>query len=422
MIVHLTELSDSSLPTVTKCIGPAVLRRANRINAAAVMGTAIHKHHELRAKVGVEMALAMLDETLDEFELSDMHASIARARCRNSTFEPPLGCGAELALAWRIDGDEAEVVKVRGGQGSYELPDGVGAPGTIDLIYAEPEPLQWDRGQATCPPDSTLHVLDYKTGEDAWVDPITHNAQLASAAAKAAYWTGATRVIPEILFLENRTHWWDRVDRPWDTDRIDKAMWSTFKLHTKIHECRQRSSIHSELVEGYHCRFCPSLAYCPLQGDKIRNLMSLKVDRPEGPLNAAEVSRVAAMVPIVRELGAWCDDMVKAYAREHGPIDVGAGRLYGPRSRPVDVLDPRKMWPIIVEVLGDADAPYDAVQMRKTYLDKAIRHSHARKGISRQKAGALRRILAMGHDSGAIEKEEQERWGIYIPGSDVEEE
>ena len=421
-MIKLTEQSDSGLPIIKKCIGSGALQRAQSTNPAAIMGSAIHKHHEQRAHLGVQMAIAMLDETIDEFELSEVHASIARARCRNSTFEPPRGSGAEIALAWRIDGEQAEVVKVRGGQGSYHVPTGVGAPGTIDLIYAEPEPLLWSHGQATCPRGSTLHVLDYKTGEDAWVDPIDHNAQLASAAAKAAYWTGATRVIPEILFLENRDHWWDRVEKPWDEDRIDKAMWDTFELHTRVQEARQKPMVASELVEGYYCRFCPSLAYCPLQGDRIRNLMSLKIDRVEGPLDPKEISRVAAMLPVLNELAAWCDHVVKAYANEHGPIDVGAGRLYGRRTRMVDALDARKMWPILVEVLEDTDAPYEAVKMKKTYVDNAIRLAHSRKGVRRQKAAAMRRILAMGHASGAIEKEEQDRWGIYIPGTDTDQE
>jgi len=423
--IQLTSVSDSSLPMGKKCLGSVALERVRRTNEKAEIGTAVHKHMEVRAELGVYRALELLDETIDAFGLSEFNANMAKAKCKKCEYEPPAGAIAEVALAWRIDAEDgsAEVVRVRGGQGQYELPEGVGCPGTVDLIYSEPDPLFWDEetGNPVCPENSVLHVLDYKTGEDAWVDPIEHNAQLASAAAKAAYWTGAQLVVPEILFVEARTMWFDRVQQAWDIDRIDQAMWDTFELHTRIAKAKQRTMYSSEYVEGYFCRFCDAMPHCPIKGQRIRNLLERKIDNASGALKPDEVSRMVAMMPILRDLVSWCESMAQAWVRENGPIDVGAGRLYGVQDKPKDEIDARAMWKLVLEELKDEDAALEAVKISKSGISEAVKIAHARQGLKRQGSKAVRKILARAYDSGAITKVPGEKWGIYIPSTDEED-
>lgn len=418
--MQLTEESDSKLPMLSKCIGPAVLVTTRSVSGKATIGTAIHRHLELRAMKGVVSALAMLDETIDEFDLSEIEVAIAKSRCRSFRFEPPRGAGAELALAWRIDGDSAEVVKVRGGQGEYALPANVWAPGTIDIIYAAPEPLLWQDGRATCPDVSTLWVIDYKTGDDTWVDPVERNAQLANGAAKAAIWTGASRVVPAILHVERGDGILEAVREPWDADRISAAMWSTFDLHERIHAARQASpdEVRSMLIEGYYCRYCPSLAYCPIKAERVRNLLSLGTG--EGALESVEAAKLAMMLPQIQDLARHMEQVVKAHVLEHGPIDVGNGRYYGPQTKQRDLIVGAPMFKLLADKLGK-DVALDAITITKSNIDAAIKRDHDARNIKRKRAAVMREVLAAGYSVEAIRKESYEKWGLFKPGEEEED-
>jgi hypothetical protein len=400
-------------------LGSVVNPRTDHHNWAAVKGDAIHAHLDARSKLGIERAREQVDKLVESFGMPEIEASIAKAMCRTFDYEPPPGSIPEIALAWRVDGDEAEVIEIRGGKGKYELGPTEGAPGTFDLIFADPDPLEWDGDVPICPDNSTLWVVDYKTGSDAWVDPIEVNYQLKSAVAKAAYWTGARRVMPAVLYVQRGGGVWDVPDEPWAEDKIDQAMWDVFDLHEQIAAAQKAGRLdRSQYVEGYYCRYCPSLSYCPIMHERVRNLLEFNAERRQGVLTEAEMRRAAAMLPIIQQLGRWIESVVKTHVKEHGPIDIGAGRMYGRKVKPVDVLDGAKLIPIISEVLGDEESAMAAVQMTKSSIDTAVRKAHEKKGIKRQASRAMRQILAKGYDSGAIEKQNSEKWGVYVPGEE----
>ena len=65
--------------------------------------------------------------------------------------------------------------------------------GTIDAMWSEPAPLFVDNiEQTTCPPGSTLWVVDWKTGIENNVPPPAKNWQLRAS---------AVRVMPNDAFV-----------------------------------------------------------------------------------------------------------------------------------------------------------------------------------------------------------------------------
>jgi len=420
MKVNLTELSDSRLPILFKCLGPGYLQTSKHLSAPADAGHAIHAQLDARVKFGPAQAFAMIDEIVDEYDLPEIEAEIAKARCRSFEWNPPAGSGSELGLAWQVEGTKCKPVLVKGGAGSYTLPEGVGSPGTIDLIFSEPEPLIWENGLATCPKGSVLWVCDYKSGSEVWVDPVHRNAQVASGVAKAAVWTGAEQAIPAIIYIKRGEGIWEVEDEPWDMLKIKDAMRSIFELHTKIHEARSAKT-KPPLVEGEHCRYCPSIAYCPAKAASVRSLV--KAHTPKAPvvITQTDAAKLAQMYPVLSDLVRKLDEALKAYVREHGPIDIGGGKEYGFVEGVTDTLHPNVWLDLLKERLGDE--ALDAFKVTKAGVKGAIKAHHEKFNIERQQAAWMRDLMNTAKVQGGVTTEKKETLKVYRkPETETEEE
>lgn len=417
--LRLTEQSDSRLPILFKCIGSALLQTTDSISPQGEAGSAIHEQLEARVKYGPAAAYAMIDEIVDKYDLSEIDGEITKARCRSFEFNPPEGSGAELALAWDLRKDKPEVIKVKGGKGSYQVIEGVGAPGTIDLVFAEPEPLYWEDGVARCPPGSVLWVCDYKSGADTWVQPVHRNAQVASAAAKAAIWTGAVSVIPAIIYVRKGEGIWEVVDEPWDLQKLAEVAMSVTNLHNRIAEARDagvEKSI-SQFVEGQHCRYCDSLAYCPVKSESIRSIVSShtivpKAKRVPKPLSDEEASQLASVFPILKDLVIRVKEVLEAHADEHGDIQVGEGLVHGPVKSQRKKWDPEVALPILQDRLGDEHA-HKCLKLSSSKVDEQIQSYHKDLGIDRQRAKWKREIESAVEAAGGISKVDHVEYRIH---------
>jgi len=402
----LSKWSDSFLPLLAKCLGPAVLARIDHTNVKADSGSAIHRHLELRAEVGYEAAMAGLEQTIAEYGLDEVEASIAAARCRHFTWTPPPGAIAEIALAWD-ELDDYEVKPIRGGQGKYAVTDYLRAPGTIDIIFSEPEPLiLTEGGQPICPKGSVLWVCDYKTGVDTWVDPIETNWQLRSAAIKAAKWTGAREVMPAVIYVGRGEGTWDVASRIWDLDRIERVRKQVFDLHARADTARPENLT---LVEGYHCRYCPAATSCPAKMATVTTLLT--EPKPIARLDAQRARQLAEVLPLVRDMAAKADETLRQYVRENGPIDMGGGRFWGPVATRRDVLLPKVWVPLLQKALGQFAS--HAIKIEKAALGRAIAAQHEHMGMKRAKSIAMRSILSEAGKLGGILSEPCEKWILY---------
>lgn len=179
----------SGLHLLAACPGSASLPRQRRSSgAAAALGTATHRLIQWRIE-DYQPSLAEIAETPLQPEDAGRLAFLAE----HLRLPVPSGALAEVALGLFPNGS---VHRIEGGAGSY--PDvGQVLSGTLDAMWAEPEPLMVGR----CHKDSTLWVVDWKTGDDENVVPIARNWQLRAGALLAARWTGATGVIPAICFI-----------------------------------------------------------------------------------------------------------------------------------------------------------------------------------------------------------------------------
>ena len=146
--------SGSSYSQAQKCPGSVVLPQVGADVPAAASGSAQHQHFAERAQLGVERAFERLDLVAQAWDLSEDSAAIFAALCRRFTWVPPEGAVVELPLGLYADG---RVRRVVGGRGSYEGPDGLLFPGTLDVMWAEPDPLVIDAsGAPRCPESSVL--------------------------------------------------------------------------------------------------------------------------------------------------------------------------------------------------------------------------------------------------------------------------
>ncbi|MFA5053781.1 MAG: DUF2800 domain-containing protein [Parcubacteria group bacterium] len=416
--MRLSNRSDSGLPILAKCLGPAVFRTVEHLSAPADSGSAIHKHMEHRALHGYEKAMQMLEQTVSDYDLNEVERDIAMARCRHFNFQPPEGSIAEIALAWNtsID-DEPDVVCVSGGQGRYETRWRVGAPGTIDLLFAEPEPIFWRGDRPRCPSNSTLWVCDYKTGSETWVDPVERNWQLKSAAVKAAQWTGAETVVPAIIYVGRGEGIWDVVETPWDEERLREVREQVFELHAKICSATPETV---KLVEGYHCQWCPAITSCPVKIHSVQTLLGMSMDEIEPGISTEMAIQMANTLPIIRSMVGKSESALKAWVREHGPIPVGNGRYWGPRQKRTETMLPSVAIPILQKALGSYMNA--AITISKSGLNKAIDAYQEASGLRKgARAAAMRDILVRVGKEGGLVSKPREEWCFYREG-DVEDE
>jgi len=188
----------SGLGHVAACPGSAALPRIRREGTrGAPIGRAIH---------------AMVDDRING--RLDTHNGIAFAHgldaddagrlsflATHLQLPVPAGALAEVPLGYFPNGSTR---RIEGGAGEY-TDVGQLLSGTLDAMWAEPAwlPTPFDHllDLPLCPPDSTLWIVDWKTGDEENVVPIERNWQLRAGALMAARWTGARRVIPAICYI-----------------------------------------------------------------------------------------------------------------------------------------------------------------------------------------------------------------------------
>lgn len=198
----------SALGHLAACPGSLSLSRALRTSAAALLGRAIHE--------AIEWAISGRGTALDVCALwADVLSADDAGRlaylAQHLALPVPAGALAEVPLGMWPDGHVRRFTDEEMAEAHHRglrYPDaGQDLSGTLDCLWAEPYPLRIYPAIGSipehieCPPASALYVPDWKTGDEDNVPRIEKNMQLRGAALLAARWTGATRVIPAIVFV-----------------------------------------------------------------------------------------------------------------------------------------------------------------------------------------------------------------------------
>ncbi len=351
--------SDSGAFRVEACAASAVLPKTESSNYAARLGIAFHSHRELLATDGYRAAIEALprlaaEQDVDVVELTRM--------ARGCGWAVPRGALAEVSLAVLPD---ASVCRVEGGHGHYpNLPPGAFAPGQLDLMWAEPSPLVKDGDRWRCPPESTLWVLDYKTGDEDNVAPVDRNVQLRNLAYKAARWTGATKVMPAILFIgPHGTQRWDVPRRPlrdhheW---RIDNDL---FVILRDMMARQERVAAQARILEehgrpellsyttGSHCTYCKSRFVCPAIVAEMKALVGAVPGLDE--MTPETLAHLAQIAPMLEAAASRVKDVLRDWVvTNNKPIPLPPGTVWGPHPVRQEQVVARRALPILEETLG----------------------------------------------------------------------
>jgi hypothetical protein len=416
--------SGSSHGKARLCPGSTALPKGAFENPKADPGSALHEHLADRVNLGTQGAFSRIQEVALNWELDEGETRIFEARCRTFNYHPPRGALAEVPLALLSDG---RVVRVEGARSVYQAPPETILPITIDLIFAEPEPLVCNEdGSVKCPEGSVLWTPDYKTGRDEYVDPVEYNRQALDSALIAGKFTGARLVMPAICLVRRGEGEWDvRRDAQGNAKpyTMDELAWLEQEIRETHEACVEQESRYAageplRLVEGLHCGWCGARDSCPAKLAMIRSVVTGELQAPSrsaGPLTVEHAAQLAQIKPQLQRWLAKADDVLKTFADEHGAIPVGEGRVYGPHEVEEDEIHVEAAIPIVAAEIGPkfAQKAVRPASMSKTALNDAIRDSLEASGVKRQGAATQRRVYAKMLASGALGKVKKVKYEVY---------
>jgi hypothetical protein len=378
------------------------------------MGDALHEHSDDRAKYGVTEAMHRAPDVARAHELSPTETSIFLARCAHFEWSPPKGSFGEVALCLLEDGS---VVRMKGGKGLYAWPDNRVTGGTLDLMWSEPEPLDLsDPRHPRCPPGSLLWVPDIKSGDETWVEPVEHNFQILTNAVLAARWTGATRVVPAVIFWRKGQGDWDVVEKPWgeaEMRRHERAVRADIAAVLE----QQRKAAAGEpldLNEGGWCEFCPARARCSMHTAQLKMLVSGEMAKiGDAPLTEADRTWIADRLGAFERIGKALRDTLRADVIANGPIIMSNGNEWGEYEKKDTTILVDQAIPILEEELGEHAKEVIQRSISRDAIADAAKAVLDEQGKTRGVAPIVRRIFGKLGSAGALVTEMRTVYGAH---------
>lgn len=416
-------VSGSALGHAAKCAPSQVLPRIRGAHAKATIGTAYHEHLRDRAIFGISEAMNRLDLVCAAHKIDEREAGFLRARARQFEWSPPAGAVPELSLCLLEDGS---VVRVAGGRGDYrDLPADAVLPMQLDLMWAEPAPLYaGPDGAPVCPTSSVLWCVDWKTGDEAWVDPVEHNAQALAAALLGARYTGATRAIAGIIFPGKGAGLWDVQPAPMGPDELARVEATIRGVVANVERQRAlyESGIPLEYVEGPWCTYCDSRTYCPARNASLREFLGDPQAIEPGELSEAQATRIAELLPAIEAFGRQAKAALVDYVDARGkPLVLRDRRLWGPHPHTETEIDAEIAIAAAEPEIGTERAERLRAELvasvSRARIEAMVKEAHAERGISRKLAPAMRTIMARVQEGNGIRKVHTTRYSAHKPAA-----
>ena len=402
------QLTLSALWRAAICAGSAALPHVRtRDVPGSALGTALHKVQELRARG----ERPDLDAIAEAYAVPADDRGWYYATARRCLPVIPPGALAEVPLAYFDDGDCVNIDPPDASH-RYAVESNV-LPGMLDLIWSEPEPLESSPRlrfvEARCPPGSTLVVADYKTGNDDNVPPPDRNWQLRAGALMAARWTGATRVIPAICYLEPSPEGETNEGR-WEMGSvIDAAGLDAieFELRDILHRVETArfdvaAGAVPGLVTGDHCTHCPARTACPAHLAEVRAMVTGTLSTLYligAPLTREESEHIANRLPSIKAVVAKAEEALKLASDIHGPLTLTSGKVYAGKDEAREAIDVGIAIPVLVRA-GYPD-PVDALSTSKSAIGDMIAADFRARG-AKGAAAKKREVLAAIDSAGGI--------------------
>mgnify|MGYP001565594815 FL=1 len=373
--------SGSSLHRVEACGGELVLPQTREAESAwCSYGSVVHAFLRDVSVLGVEEALAAAPE-----EHRDALALVSVAELPSSR---PDQYASEIAFAYDWRADTAREIG-RGLSRDYSGLTADELPGTADLVGVT---------------DDAVVVWDYKSGF-APLGPPRESPQLLFYALAAARTYRRDRAVAGFI---------RRLGDP----IYSRAEFDSFDLDAaavRVRTVMERApiTIPEGLVQGEHCRYCPSFGACPAKMALLRGLLH----GDEMPVLSTETApAVFARLLLAEEVLERVRATVQEYAR-HSPIRLPGGEVFGLVEVGRDVLYPELARPILVEAYGEEVASEAIVaepKLTKAALTKALKghmQSHPGLKISKLERAALELLRA----GGACEKKFHPEMKVFTP-------
>jgi hypothetical protein len=413
-------LTLSGLQQAAICPGSAVLPRIGSTSAKADMGSALHEYNAIRGEHGKRTADEQADETADRWNLDGKERAMFFARARSLDLGIPNGALYEVPLCFRADGT---VEPVTGARGEYHAPDDAIVAGTLDILFATPEPIQ---DSSWCPRDSVLWTPDLKTGDEAHVAPIARNWQARVSALLGARWTGAEVVVPAIVFPSADGGAWDvpmqaGCPAPLRRDELAQIETDLRQLHATVVKQSERVADGKlpRLVTGSHCTHCRARAGCPALVSETRAIIAGDSGLTMGPLTHEQAVKAAGLLGPARAALKAMEEALRAHVEAFGDVPLPDGKVYGPSETEETTYHVRETYQAIMDeltpIVGLDEAAKNADKaftVTKSGIYETISAVHDGAGIKRQKKNAFERITSR---RGVITKNAAVRWGAHYP-------
>lgn len=292
----------------------------------------------------------------------------------------PAGARVEVKVAFDCASGAGRVIGEGSGRdygalGPFEI------AGSIDVLATE--------GDAAV-------VIDWKTGHKE-VDPASRNWQLWGYALTAARALGKSRAIVRIAYT-------NMPGQPIDEHEIgalDLAEFATRLSALYMHQARLKDRYKLGEVpstnEGSWCRHCASKSRCP---SKVGLLVQV-AERGLATIGSTDLTQDRARdahleIERLDQLVKEAKSRREQWIDEHGPIDLGNGKLFGrvPRSGP-RILDGTKAVQAIREIVGESAKEFESLAIERKTSQAALERAAARFGVPGVSAKKLKdQILA----------------------------
>lgn len=320
-------ISGSSIDRASLCPVSEALPHCRHISDAASMGTAVHEYLADVSTLGLEEALARVDD--DHYEACKGIDVSRLPACDPDSY------AAEVSFAYNPSTHTAREIGRGIGRDYSKLEDGE-IPGSADVVGVTV--------------DSVL-VMDYKTG---WGKPGLWQLKFYALAAARAY--GRSRATVAFIYVrEGLDPWYDYHDfdeLDLDSFEVELAQIISNVAETKV---RVASGEHVPPTSGEHCKYCPAFSACPAQRDLAAQLGSAPTsieDEVELLLNGEAAAEAWKRIKAARAVLDRVEETVRTYAEE-SPVDLGDGIVLGPKAVSRDSLDGSITREVLMEMWGE---------------------------------------------------------------------
>lgn len=333
-----TSGSGSNLYRIEACGGELVLPQTREAESVyCSYGSVMHAFLSAVSQVGREEALARApEEHRDALALVDVEA-LPSSR--------PEQYASEVAFAYEWRTDKARELG-RGMNRDYSGLAGDELPGTADVVGVT---------------EDAVVVFDFKNGF-APLGPVKDSLQLQFYALSAARAYGKERAIIGFICRLDGDPIYSRAEL--DSLDLDAAA-------ARIRAVMERPAIAipEGLVQGGHCRYCPSFGACPA---KVALLRSILADQSP-VLNSETAPALFARLLLAEEVLEKVRAMVQEYARAT-PIHLPGGEVFGLVDVGRESIDADLAAPVLASLYGPGVAA-GAIEIEKKLTKAALKRA-----------------------------------------------